>query len=114
MQVRLAYAIEFVADMDRAIAFYRDTLGLKLRFASPEWTEFETGEVTLALHAAGLEKTPGMVQLGFAVADLEDAYAKREATGLVFVAPPENQHGTLLARILGPEGSQISLSTPAQ
>ena len=56
--MRLNYAIKFVADMDKAIAFYRDTLGLELKFASPFWTEFATGETTLALHPASDENPP--------------------------------------------------------
>ena len=48
--MRLNYAIKFVSDMDAGVRFYRDTLGLTLRWASPFWSEFETGETTLALH----------------------------------------------------------------
>jgi catechol 2,3-dioxygenase-like lactoylglutathione lyase family enzyme len=29
------YAIKFVADMDKAVKFYRDALGLKVKFESP-------------------------------------------------------------------------------
>ena len=29
------YAIKFVADMDKAVKFYRDVLGLKVKFESP-------------------------------------------------------------------------------
>jgi hypothetical protein len=32
MSTHLAYAIKLVADMNKAFAFLRDTLGLKLRF----------------------------------------------------------------------------------
>src|SRR5678816_3678782 len=49
--MRLSYAIKYVADMARAIAFHRDVLGLPLKFQSPEWSEFATGQTTLALHA---------------------------------------------------------------
>ncbi len=52
MANQLSYVIKFVADMDRAVGFYRDTLGLALKFQSPGWSEFLTGETTLALHAA--------------------------------------------------------------
>ena len=38
------YVIKFVTDMNKAVKFYRDTLGLQLRFESPGWTEFATGE----------------------------------------------------------------------
>lgn len=54
---QLSHVIEFVADMDRAVHFYRDTLGLPLKFQSPGWSEFATGETTLALHALP-RKTP--------------------------------------------------------
>jgi catechol 2,3-dioxygenase-like lactoylglutathione lyase family enzyme len=49
--------IKFVADMNRAVKFYRDVLGLSLKFESPGWSEFITGETTLALHPAS-EKIP--------------------------------------------------------
>ena len=57
--MRLTYAIKYVADMDRAIAFYRDKLGLDLKFQSPFWSEFATGETVLALHPASDDKPAG-------------------------------------------------------
>jgi hypothetical protein len=50
--MRVSYAIVFVSDMDHSVAFYRDFVGLALRFASPQWSEFATGNATLALHRA--------------------------------------------------------------
>jgi catechol 2,3-dioxygenase-like lactoylglutathione lyase family enzyme len=49
---RLGYAIVFVRDMDRGVAFYRDVLGIPVRFADGEWSEFEMKGLTLALHRA--------------------------------------------------------------
>jgi catechol 2,3-dioxygenase-like lactoylglutathione lyase family enzyme len=54
--MRVSHAIVFVGDMNRSVEFYRDTVGLTLRFQSPGWTEFATDGATLALHAA---ETPG-------------------------------------------------------
>ena len=51
------YVIKFVTDMNKAVEFYRDTLGLTLRFESASWSEFATGETTLALHPAS-DKNP--------------------------------------------------------
>jgi predicted enzyme related to lactoylglutathione lyase len=110
MQTTLAYVIKFVADMDRAIAFHRDTLGLALRFATPQWSEFDTGDVTLALNEASDRNPAGTVQLGFRDADLSATYAGREAAGLTFTTPPEERHGTLLARMLDCDGAEMSLS----
>jgi carbon storage regulator CsrA len=47
---KFTHAIVFVSDMARSVAFYRDVLGLSLRFESPEWTEFDTPGSTVALH----------------------------------------------------------------
>ena len=52
MALKLTYVIEFVGDMNRAVAFYRDIVGLPLKFESPDWSELSTGETTLALHPA--------------------------------------------------------------
>ena len=46
------YVIVFVSDMDKSIAFYRDVLGFPVKHQSHKWTEFGTGETTLALHLA--------------------------------------------------------------
>lgn len=59
--MRLTYAIKYVADMDKAAAFHRDTLGLPLAFASPFWTEFATGGTKLALHPATDTQPAGSV-----------------------------------------------------
>jgi lactoylglutathione lyase len=34
------YTMVIVSDMSESITFYRDKLGLALKFESPEWTEF--------------------------------------------------------------------------
>ena len=110
MQAVFTHAIKFVDDMDRAVAFYRDTLGLTLRFASPHWSEFDTGAVTLALHPSSERNPAGSTQVGFTTPDLEAIYAARQAAGLEFTAAPVDEHGALLARILDCEGAEIGLS----
>lgn len=110
--MRLAYAMKFVADMDQAVAFYRDKLGLELKFASPFWSEFATGDTTLALHPASAENPAGGVQLGFTADDLADFYARREELGLGFTQPPTEMHGVHIARFRDIDGAEISVSGP--
>lgn len=112
MQARLTYAIKFVADMDQAVRFHRDTLGLKLKFQSPEWSEFATGDVGLALHIASAKNPAGSVQLGYGVEDLTAVYAGREAEGVTFVSQPKPLHGRMLAAFLDSEGAECSISGP--
>lgn len=110
MALKLAYAIKFVADMDKAVAFYRDTLGLKLRFQSPEWSEFETGETTLALHRASEKKPAGTVELGFNTDDIQAEHKTLSAMGVKFIMPPTKQDfGGTLAQFLDSEGANVSL-----
>lgn len=110
MDAKFAYAIKFVADMAGAVAFHRDTFGLEVKFETAEWTEFRTGDVTLALHPANAEHPAGSVQLGFSTAGLSDLYAARAANGLSFIEAPRLEHGTLLSQVLDCEGASVSLS----
>lgn len=108
--MRLNYAIKFVGDMDTAVEFYRDALGLPLRFQSPGWSEFDTGETTLALHPASADNPAGSVQLGLGTTDVDNFYAAGQAEGLVFTGPPTDVHGTRIARFRDSEGAEISIS----
>ena len=66
---KLDYTIVYVSDMDRSLVFYRDVLGLPLKFSSPGWSEFNTGTTTIALHATPASKAadqPGRTPAGVA------------------------------------------------
>jgi catechol 2,3-dioxygenase-like lactoylglutathione lyase family enzyme len=110
--MRLTYAIKYVADMDTAIAFYRDKLGLELRFQSPFWTEFATGDTVLALHPASEDNAAGSVELGFGVDDLGEFYVHREQLGIEFTREPKEMHGIHIARIRDADGAHVSVSGP--
>ncbi len=112
------YIIVFVSDMQRSTAFYRDVLGLPLKFASPGWTEFNTGAVTIALHATSGDGSPqkvslppaGNAHIGFMVADLQAAYDALKARGAFFSLPPTKQNsGVILAVLHDPDGLGITL-----
>lgn len=115
---KLDYIIIFVSDMERSTAFYRDLLGLSLKFSSPSWTEFAAGSTTLALHPARMtpvssfqEQAPaGQAQLGFEVDDLDALYASLQPQGLRFSQPPQKQaEGGKIAIVHDPDGLGITL-----
>jgi catechol 2,3-dioxygenase-like lactoylglutathione lyase family enzyme len=56
--VELREVVVYTRDMKRAIAFYRDVLGLEPDFESPHWTTFRTGVCTFALHAGSEAPDP--------------------------------------------------------
>ncbi|MEZ5977510.1 MAG: VOC family protein [Planctomycetota bacterium] len=116
--MRISYAIVFVSDMDRSVAFYRDTLGLPLRFESPEWTEFATDGATLALHASdgtsgGVDartSPAGRCRPGLSVSDIDAFHERMTAAGVRCIEPPRLLHGTKLATYADPDGLAISVS----
>ncbi len=112
MSTNLNYAIRFVADMERAVRFHSDVLGLSLRFKSAEWSEFETGSTTLALHLASEENPAGSCQLGFGVPDVAAFHASASASGVRFTSPPTLLHGQSIAKFVDIDGAVSSVSAP--
>ena len=110
MPNKLTYAIRFVGNMEQAVRFYRDTMGLTLMFQSPDWSEFATGETRLALHSASERNPVGKVQLGFSVPDLQAFYEQMTARGITFTQLPTEEAGSKLARFLDAEGVECSVS----
>ena len=111
MPTKLTHVIEFVADMDRAVRFYRDVIGLPLKFQSPGWSEFSTGETTLALHPASDKNPPGKLELGFGVPNIQQFHDDMTQKGVRFPMPPAKQDfGGLLAQFVDCEGAYISVS----
>jgi lactoylglutathione lyase len=109
--MKLSYVIKFVADMDRAVKFYRDVLGLPLKFQSTGWSEFVTGETTLALHPASRTNPAGAVELGFSVPDIRKFHQEMLAKTVQFsMSPTKQDFGGTLAQFMDSEGGYRSVS----
>ena len=115
------YTMIVVSDMQRSVEFYRDKLGIPLKFESPDWTEFATGATTLALHGGGVPGPPpqgdpskraGACSIGFNVEDVAKTYEELQAKGIRFVMPPQRQEaeGIILAVAIDPDGLPISFA----
>jgi len=111
------YVMVMVSDMDRSVRFYRDQLGIALRFESPDWSEFETGTTVLALHGGGTaghthERDAGTASIGFFVDNLESKYKELKEKGITFIMPPTDrgEEGIKLAVCLDPDGLPISIA----
>jgi lactoylglutathione lyase len=115
--MRVNYAIVFVSDMKRSVTFYRDVLGLPLRFESPHWTEFSTDGATLALHLGGpagptdnaQESPAGRCRPGFSVSNLDEFHKKMVANGVQCLQPPKDVFGARVAQYVDPDGLVISV-----
>jgi lactoylglutathione lyase len=117
MQVN--YAIVFVSDMLRAVSFYRDVVGLPLRFESSHWTEFSTEGATLALHlsalspageSAGRDLPPGRCRPGLGVADLDAFHRRMLEHDVACVQEPKDVFGSRIAQYVDPDGLTFSVS----
>ncbi len=115
------YTMIMVSDMARSVEFYADRLGIPLKFQSLEWTEFDTGTTTLALHGGGISqdnpdenkaKFAGTCSIGFNVEDVDMTYRQLKAKGVVFVMPPSQREneGIRLAVCVDPDGLPISFA----
>ena len=121
--MRVSYAIVFVSDMKRSVVFYRDVVGLPLKFDSPEWSEFATDGATFALHRAGsgsAEAGPlqengndhpaGSCRPGLSVPDLDAFHARMLEHNVVCIQQPKDLFGSKIAQYLDPDGLEISVS----
>jgi len=105
--MRLKTVVLPVPNMDAAVAFYRDVLGLAPASVSPWWSELDTGGVRVALHPAH----PGLrVALQLVCPDLEAAVAGLRARG-VPVEGPRVEEGMdyPTATLTAPDGATVVL-----
>jgi len=105
--------------MKRSVSFYRDVLGLPLKFESPEWSEFATEGATLALHASqeqnpgqGEEKqtAAGRCRPGLCVPNLDVFHKTLVDKGVPCIQEPKETFGARIAQYLDPDGLAISVS----
>ena len=113
-----AERVDFVAipvtDKDRALAFYRETLGLALDPKShADWPEFTLGNVTLALEfperiGRPMQNTP-FGAIAIRVPDVEAARAKLEAAGVAFEGETFDSGVCHMAFFQDPDGNGLML-----
>jgi extradiol dioxygenase family protein len=87
----ISYIILYVKDTAKALPFYRETLGMKVKSEEDGWVELDTGSTTLALHS---EEKPtaqrsGSAVVVFNVDDLQGAYEALKAKGVKFTREPQ-------------------------
>ena len=122
MVSKVGYSRIVVSDLKRSVAFYRDKLGIPLKFQSEGWAEFATLGTRLALKegsppvAAIPEKDAdgqpyaGQVGISFEVRNLDQVYLELRDKGVKFTQPPtEQKHGGKAALLLDPDGLDIAL-----
>ena len=107
---RVTYML-MAQDMGRAVAFYRDVIGLEVRSRSLMWSELGFGDAIIALYGGGsgeFQKTG----LSFQVSDIGAACDEVRSGGGRVVSGPEDRagEGIRLAELSDPEGNGFMLN----
>ena len=126
--MRFAYAIGYVRDVERSVAFYEQAFGLQRRFVdeSGQYAEMETGETTLAfasneLGASNLPggfrrndpaEPPAGVEIAFLTEDVDAAFRKALAAGATSVAEPKTKPwGQIVAYVRDRDGMLVEIGS---
>ena len=124
MQLEVAdYIILIVDDLDRALDFYTQVLGLKLGHRSRDYAQLDTGvtrigfntrpamEAVVGFALEPAQQTAPGFELGFKVVDVDAAYAEILAGGATPVTPPTTRPwGQRTAYVRDPDGYLIELA----
>ena len=109
-----------VTDINRAVVFYRDVLGMKLLFevAEQQMAFFDCGGVRLYLSADQLEDFPSNPLIYYRVSDINQAFEAISGAGVEFEREPHIVHRTpdydlWMAGFRDPEGNFIHLMNEA-
>lgn len=103
----------FVNDIDRAIVFYRDQLGLTLVRQGSFGAEFCEGDTHLGVHPAVHPDARALVGrhtgITFRVAELLTLCEGLHQAGVQFINPPTRQSFGVMAMIADPDGNVVAL-----
>lgn len=116
---QLGYVIIYVSDLDASVAFYREIVGLQLKFIDAGFAEFDTGEARFALYErrraawlTGEDVAPGAAaEVAFVVDDV-DAEASRLAEHGVTVlsGPADRPWGHRTLHVADPDGFVVEFA----
>ena len=118
MKARIGYVNLYVHDPELEVAFFRDVVGLEVRFSDPSFhfTQFDAG---IGFAVAGGKPAPEgppadrLSGIGFVVDDVDAKAAEMKAKGARFTLEPGRQPwGGYMAMFADPEGNVFYLDGP--
>ncbi|MFD2469057.1 VOC family protein [Amycolatopsis silviterrae] len=102
-----------VPDVAKAVAFYRDALGLPLKFADGDrYAAMDGGRATLAIAGPEEDVTGGRPAASYKVADVSAVVSSLEAAGATVVRPPAEGPHEIRAVLTDPWGNPFVVYGP--
>lgn len=119
----LDYLVLIVRELDPAVRFYSEVLGLELQHRSGNYAQLRAGTTRLGLYTRGaMEETLGQrllaaspdapaFELGFKVPDVDAAFEELVRLGVRPVASPTTRpRGQRTAYVRDPDGNLVELA----
>lgn len=102
-----------VSDMDRAVAFYRDRLGLEVLEHDGDWSEVTAGDQRIGLNSSESPSGDGGAVVAFGVeGPIEDAVQALKDQGVEFVDGLSEHPWGKIAPFKDSEGNDLQLYQP--
>ncbi len=108
-----------VQDMNRAVAFYRDVLQMKVIDTDEWWSSLECGGIRIGLHGTGGKPVPAIphdahgahcgATLTLRTDDIRADFARMEKAGARFLSKIEEEPWGKLATFVDPDGNVLKL-----
>ncbi len=109
----IAFSYYRVSNMDRAIKFYEETLGLSALFKGKDWSEFQIRGNRIALYKTnGTVPNRGGAVLSFLANPIESVINDLKSQGVRFVKELQVFPYGKLAEFLDSEGNILGLYEP--
>lgn len=100
-------------DLDSSIAFYKDTLGMPLKFRDGDrYAAIDGGSVTIALATSIDHPHPGQIAVGIKTGDVDAAARAVEAAGGTIVKPPYDDAHERRAVVRDDKGNGLVFYSP--
>jgi len=109
----MAVVTIFVSNMDRAVRFYTEVLGMRVEYRfGDQWASLKTDDgMTVGLHPASKESPAGRkgsITIGFEVSEsIESAVAAMKEKGVKFVGPIVDDKEIRAAHFEDPDGNEM-------
>lgn len=106
-----------VQDMDRAVGFYRDVLGLQVRSQDSDWSEIDAGGLMIGLN--GREETSARSEGGAVISfqpdgSIDDEVEKLQAKGVDFTGGISDHEWGRIVPFKDTEGNDLQFYAPPQ